>query len=67
MSAVRTTSGGCTLTLTAEERDQLLLFLEQALKDTLVEEHRTESPDFREHIERRETVMRGVIDKLRRS
>jgi hypothetical protein len=45
----------------------LVLFLEQALRDTLVEEHRTESPDFREHVQRKENVMRSVIDKLRQA
>ena len=66
MSVSGTTSSGVTLTLTEEERAQLLSLLEQADRDTLVEAHRTEATDFRQHIERRESILRGLIDKLRR-
>ena len=54
------------LSLTADERTELLAFLEQALPGVLVEVHRTESPDFRELVQHKETALRNVIDKLRR-
>jgi hypothetical protein len=65
MSAAGTQQGETTLTLNEEERTQLLLILEQKLRDTLVEAHRTEAPVFREHIERRASVLERLIDKLR--
>jgi hypothetical protein len=65
MSAANTTAPELTLTLSAEERAQLLSVLEQAHRDTLVEDHRTESSDYRQHVQRRESVLRGLIDKLR--
>ena len=55
-----------TLTLNEEERVQLLNFLEQGLRDVLVEVHRTEAPDFREYVQRKENILRGLIDRLRR-
>jgi hypothetical protein len=55
-----------TLALNEEEREQLLLVLDEALRNMLVEAHRTESSDYRKHVERRETVLRGVSEKLRR-
>ena len=66
MSTPGTTSSGVTLTLTEEERAQLLSLLEQLDRDTLVEVHRTEATDFRQHVERREAILRGLIEKLRR-
>ena len=66
MTATTTTGPQVTLTLTDEERRHLAGLLEQALKETLVEAHRTDSPNFREHIERRAVVLRSVSDKLRR-
>jgi len=55
-----------TLRLDEEERAQLLSCLEQVLRDALVEEHRTEAPDYREHVQRREAVLQRLLDKLRR-
>jgi len=66
MSTTNTQSPAFTLTLSEEERSQLLSLLEQEDRETLVEAHRTDSPNFREHIERKESVLRGLIDKLRR-
>jgi len=56
-----------TLTLSAEERTQLLTFLEQALKDARVEEHRTDAFEFKEYVRQKEAFFQGVIDKLRHS
>ena len=53
--------------LNEEERVELLLFLEQALRDTLVEVHRTEALDYRERIQRKEAVLKRLLDTLRQS
>jgi hypothetical protein len=55
-----------TFSLTEEERTQLLSVLEQARRDTHVEARRTESPAFQERVHQEETILRGLIDKLRR-
>jgi len=65
MSPAQTTSLECTLSLTGEERTQLLSLLEQTLRDKLVEVHRTDSLDFRQHVQRQANVLSAVIDKLR--
>jgi hypothetical protein len=65
MSPADATSAGVTLTLTAEERLQLLSYLEQGFRDVLVEEHRTDSPNYRELVARKEKALRSIIDKLR--
>jgi hypothetical protein len=53
------------LTLTDEETAFLKGLLEVALKDTLVEEHRTRTLSYREHIVHKEDLIRGVLNKLR--
>lgn len=58
---------GVTLTLSGEERDQLLNLLEQTLRVTLVEEHRTDAFDYKEYVRQKEVVLKGMIDKLRRT
>ena len=52
------------LDLTAEERELLTELLTTSLKEMRVEEHRTRTPSFREHIIRREDVARAVLGKL---
>ena len=52
------------LQLSAEEREFLVAFLQTALKDTLVEEHRTRAPSYREHIVQREDLITGLLKKL---
>jgi hypothetical protein len=59
-------SSAFTLTLSEDERVQLLSLLEQAIRDKHVEVHRTEAPDYRQHVLREEAVLQSVIDKLRR-
>ena len=54
-----------TLTLTTEERDELLRLVEQAFGDTRVEAHRTHTPGYREQVLHEETVLKGLIEKLR--
>jgi len=52
------------LVLTGEERKFLVGLLELVLKDTLVEEHRTRTLSYREHIVHREELINGLLKKL---
>lgn len=53
------------LTVTAKEREYLIDFLEQALKKTRVEEHRTRTQSYREDVvEPKEQVILSVLAKL---
>jgi hypothetical protein len=61
-----TDSPGITLTLSGEERSLLLSFLEQKLRDKRVEEHRTETFEFRDYVQHEEAVIQSLLDKLRR-
>jgi hypothetical protein len=54
------------LTLTEEERTFLAGLLEQALHDKRIEEHRTDSIQYKEHVEHEVTLLRGLLDKVRR-
>jgi hypothetical protein len=55
------------MTLTDEERTQLLNWLEQELRNKLVEEHRTDASDYRKHVLHEEAILEKLIDKLRAS
>lgn len=55
----------CQLTLNDAEREFLVEFLESALKDTRIEEHRTRAPNYREIILRKEQVIDSILQKLR--
>jgi hypothetical protein len=65
MTTTTTTSGEFTLTMTEEERTQLLNWLEQRFKNKLVEEHRTRAPNYREGILHQEAILEDLINKLR--
>ena len=52
------------LTLTDEERAFLVGLLEVALKDTRIEEHRTRTPTYREHVVHTEDVINSLLTKL---
>jgi hypothetical protein len=52
------------VTLTAEEREYLRELLEQRLKDTQVEEHRTRVLSYRTHILQQEQLLRDLLTKL---
>lgn len=56
-----------TFTLTDEERTQLLSFLEPALRETMVEVHRTESADFRTHVECKQNAIQMLLDAIKAS
>ncbi len=55
-----------TVTLTEMVRSQFLHWLEERLRKTKVEEHRTDALDFKAIVRREEDVLGHVIDKLRR-
>jgi hypothetical protein len=52
------------LVLTAEERQYLVGLLETVLKQTRVEEHRTRTPLYREHVLREEGLALALLTKL---
>jgi hypothetical protein len=52
------------LTLSEEERDFLANHLERALKETLVEEHRTRNLSYRETVTHQEALLRQLLIKL---
>jgi hypothetical protein len=55
-----------TLSLNEVEHAELLTLLEREMQETRVEARRTESPDYQEAVHREETVLQGLIEKLRR-
>jgi hypothetical protein len=55
------------LSLNEMERAELLNLLARELRETHVEARRTESPDYQDGVHEQETVLRGLIDKLRRA
>ncbi|HXG10907.1 MAG TPA: hypothetical protein VNK04_14200 [Gemmataceae bacterium] len=52
------------LSLTAEERDYLVELLELTLKETRIEEHRTRTPSYRQHVLRQEDLIVSLLSKL---
>jgi hypothetical protein len=52
------------LAVTEEERTHLLEILGAVLRDTHVEVHRTESPDYRVWVKRREEILGDVVRRL---
>ncbi len=54
-----------TVSLNEVERAELLNLLERELRDTHAEARRTESPDFQEEVHHQESVLHGLIEKLR--
>ncbi len=55
----------CMLTLTVEECNYLTDLLEQMLKETLIEEHRTRKPTYREYVLTKEGLIKAILTKLR--
>ena len=53
------------VTLTDEERQYLVDLLEMTLKNTRVEEHRTRTPTYREHVIHQEDLIVAVLNKVR--
>lgn len=52
------------LTLTADEREFLVCYLNEALKEARVEEHRTRTLSYREQVVRREDLIAAILAKL---
>jgi hypothetical protein len=52
------------MNLTGEEREYLVRLLNTALKELRVEEHRTRTPSFREHMLNDEKIIAGLLGKL---
>ncbi|MFO0968676.1 MAG: hypothetical protein U0793_24225 [Gemmataceae bacterium] len=50
--------------LNSDERRYLRELLEATLKETRVEEHRTKTPSYREHIVHDRQVIQGLLAKL---
>jgi hypothetical protein len=55
------------LALSTEEKTFLVDFLQAVLRDTRIEEHRTRTPSFREHIVQKEHMVEGLLTKLGQS
>lgn len=55
------------VTLTAEEHQYLVDLLRVTLKDKRVEEHRTRTPTYREHLLHEEAVAEGLLNKLQQA
>jgi len=53
------------LALDESEHSELLKLLERELRETHVEARRTESPDFQDEVHHQESVLQGLIEKLR--
>ena len=55
------------LSLTDEQRTLLVDLLESARKETLIEEHRTRAPTYREHVTERSELIADLLAKLGQS
>jgi hypothetical protein len=67
MTTESKSTGAVQVMLGDEERAELARILETALADIRVEIHRTHTPDFRDQVQRREAVLRGLANKLRQA
>ncbi len=65
MSDKASQGGVWTVVLDEEERSELSQLLDHALRETRVEVHHTHTPDFRDQVQRREEVLRRLLEKLR--
>jgi hypothetical protein len=54
------------LTLTAEEHEYLIGLLEEVLKETRIEEHRTRTPTYRKFVLNQEDKIVKLLGKLGR-
>jgi hypothetical protein len=53
------------LNLTHEEHELLVRVLQHTLKERQIEEHRTESPTFREQVSREVQLLSSLLSKLK--
>jgi hypothetical protein len=54
-----------TLTLDAQEREELLRLLTHALEEKRVEVHRTRTLSYQADLQKEEEVIRGILDKVK--
>ncbi|MGA9924566.1 MAG: hypothetical protein WBQ29_14290, partial [Isosphaeraceae bacterium] len=55
-----------TFMISEEERVEMVRLLEQSLKETRGEIHKTHTPDYRDRVIGQETLLRGLLVKLQR-
>ena len=67
MTTATTIATTFNLPLSQEEKQFLLTYLEEGLKEKQVEVHRTDNLEFKELVEHEANIMEGLINKLRRS
>jgi hypothetical protein len=67
MTTSMNTPGSLNVTLESQELAELVQLLEHALGETRVEVHHTHTPDFRAQVQQRETILRGLIAKLKKA
>jgi len=48
-----------------QERAEVYQLLDEALRDTRVEVHRTHTPDYREKVKQREEILKRLIERFR--
>jgi hypothetical protein len=53
-----------TLSLNEAERRALLELLQMTLGEVRVELHRTHTPDYRDFVQRQESIIRGLLEKI---
>ncbi len=52
--------------ISEEERGELVRLLEQSLKETRGEIHKTHTPEYRDRVVGQESLLRGLLVKLQR-
>lgn len=62
--ATATTPVTHTITISEEERMELVRILEANLKESRVEAHRTHTPDYRERVLDEQALLRGLLDRF---
>jgi len=67
MLATSPESAVFTLTLTGAEREHLMSFLEQLLRDKQVEVHRTDAFAFKDELQRQVATLESLLTRLRQS
>jgi hypothetical protein len=55
-----------TVTISEDERAEIVRLLEQVLGETRVEVHRTHTPEYRERVQAEETLLRGLLARFSR-
>jgi len=62
--AVTTVPESRTFMFSEEERVEMVRLVEQILRETGVEIHRTHTPDYRERVIGQKSLLRGLLAKL---